>query len=157
MNQKELIEKIAKNFILVPIFLKHYLKPPHILFSTSEISRSELEVLLFLNDYGEISMTEFSNATQISKPNLTKIANKLFKLKYIERKYNKDDRRTIYLNLSKAGKKLMDDFLIKIEDSINIRMSQCTPRQLENISEIINKIKIILEDEKDFNPVKNKL
>jgi DNA-binding MarR family transcriptional regulator len=156
MNQKYLIEKISKNFIFVPLFLKHYLKPPQSLFSYADISGSDMEVLFFLDDNGEISMTELSNALHISKPNLTKIANKLFKLKYVVRKYNEKDRRTIFLNLTKTGKKLMEEFRVKIEASIIVRMEQCSPQQLELISEILEKIKIVLEDEMDFFPFNNK-
>lgn len=57
-----------------------------------------------------ITMTMLAEALQISKQQLTKLVNDLESRNYVERIHDQVNRRLVYIRITKAGQRRMDEF-----------------------------------------------
>ena len=65
--------------------------------------------LCAVNYYGPMPMTKLTQILNISKQNTTKLADKLIKSKFADRRTDQSDRRVILLEINENGKKLIEE------------------------------------------------
>jgi len=74
-----------------------------------DISHSEIEVMLFLNEAKSSTMRKISDYLKIKPSSLTPVIERMHKKKMLARNSDKKDRRTVYISLTKTGIKSMEN------------------------------------------------
>jgi len=102
-QQKELllksqIEKLIYRFMIVQ---NRFLQT-----SAADLSMSELRIISYIGDNKRSIMREISENLLIPKTNLTAIMNKLVRKEIVRRERTDEDRRLVYVALSKQGDEL---------------------------------------------------
>ncbi len=95
--------------------------------SPSQLTRNQFSVLRILNLSGPFAGSELAAILNISRPAISKNIKKLDKLKLINRKSNRIDRRSVKVTLTAAGRNLVDSY-----DKIRLKKQD---RTLEWLSE----------------------
>jgi len=115
-------------------FTKH-LKP----FGISSQQYNILRILKGLGDW--VAMTEVKDGLLEKAPNATRLADKLLSKKLIERSRSETDRRVVYVRISKAGLKLVENINQK-ESAIQMAMKKnITSKDARYVSEILDKFR----------------
>jgi DNA-binding MarR family transcriptional regulator len=90
-----------------------------------------------------VRMTEICKRTEISKPYMTAIVNKLIEEGFVERVSDPDDRRVVNINITDAGRKEMKEFARRIRDAVIKNLSSLSSEDISALHESITKIRNI--------------
>ena len=82
------------------------------------ISQQHFMILKLLETYEHLYVSEFVEKLNITKPQMTSLLDKLVELGYIDRVYDKNDRRKLYISATSSGDKLTK----KINEAIDIQL-----------------------------------
>ena len=91
-----------------------------------DVNKTQLRALVFMKNYGEISMTELCAKLNIEKGSLTSMIDDLSKKGYVYREKNLKDRRKYMIVITEEGKKIAADFTEKLSNDLekgDIRVS----------------------------------
>ncbi|MCZ4243998.1 MarR family winged helix-turn-helix transcriptional regulator [Pedobacter punctiformis] len=72
---------------------------------SSEFSNAELLTMSLLEQHGKLLSTELAEMERVSKQAISQIINRLFDAKCVERFPSEEDKRKIYIGLTKYGEK----------------------------------------------------
>lgn len=72
---------------------------------SSDFSNAELLTMSLLEQHGQLLSTELADMERVSKQAISQIINRLFDAKCVERSPSEDDKRKIYIKLTKTGEK----------------------------------------------------
>ncbi|TCD10484.1 MarR family transcriptional regulator [Pedobacter frigidisoli] len=72
---------------------------------SSEFSNAELLTMSLLEQHGKMLSTELAELEKVSKQAVSQIINRLYEAKCVERFQSEEDKRKIYIGLSKLGEK----------------------------------------------------
>ncbi|GAB6188845.1 MarR family transcriptional regulator [Marinitoga arctica] len=110
-------------------------------FSEAEkLKTLEFYVLLYLGLKGPQKMSSLAKHFSTTKSNITNIVDSLENKKYVERKRNNEDRRTITIILTKNGENVFNETVKNFELMFNDFMSKVSKEDLEIISKGFYKI-----------------
>ena len=105
------MKKLEQNLMqLIHVVVKFQKKP---VFSESckKLTPAELKIFELVEPSKKIKMTEISNFLGITKGATSLIINKLVNKKLMTRSNDKNDRRIIYISLTKEGEKNFNNYL----------------------------------------------
>jgi len=108
---------------------------------TSEISFQQGMLLLFVSKNNGMTMSYYSDKTMISKPNLTLLAEKLIEEGFLERGFDKDDRRIITLHITQTGLELLDIQKRKVQEAMMQRLSSIEDSKIDKLNELFDELK----------------
>lgn len=107
------------------------------------ISQQHYMILKLLEGDKHLYISEFVDTLSITKPQMTSLLDKLIELGYVNRTNDQDDRRRVYISITKEGKSITS----KINDAINnlldnrlIILSETELETLENGLIILQKL-----------------
>jgi DNA-binding MarR family transcriptional regulator len=80
-----------------------------------KVNAIEMEIIQYVVKDGKKKMKELGDYFDIKLSTLTSIIDKIEKQKLVKRVNSKDDRRVVYLEVSKKGEKLYSDYLRYIQ------------------------------------------
>ena len=83
-----------------------------------DVNKTQLRALVFMKNYGEISMTELCAKLNIEKGSLTSMIDDLSKKGYVYREKNLKDRRKYMIVITEEGKKIAADFTQRFRSKI---------------------------------------
>jgi len=72
---------------------------------SSEFSNAELLTMSLLEQHGKMLSTELAEMERVSKQAISQIINRLFDAKCVERYPSKEDKRKVFIGLTKLGEK----------------------------------------------------
>jgi DNA-binding MarR family transcriptional regulator len=75
-----------------------------------KINGVDVEILRFLDTEGDQKMKDIGDHVRVKLSNLTNIVDNLETLKLVRRVNSKTDRRSIFVNITPKGKKLIADY-----------------------------------------------
>ncbi len=107
------------------------------------IQSGDFEVLASLRASGEpyeLSPTNICRSIIISSGGLTKILNRLQKLKLIKRIRNKNDNRSSLVRLTTKGKDVIEKAMDIVLDTEKILFSNLTKKEQKQLYELLNKL-----------------
>jgi len=87
-----------------------------------------------------LKMKDIAAELNISLPATTGLIERLYSIKAIERVYDKNDRRVIYIKLTSKGKKIVKDVRLEREKGIIELFSKLTGKEREDYLNILKKI-----------------
>jgi nitronate monooxygenase len=132
---------------IFPRFLKKVLYGHNISKLKLDINKTQTNILMFVNEHSEKTMTEISLMTGLEKSSFTRSVDYLVKNGFITRNSPENDRRKVKLSLTTKGKRaaklIKNDFDIYL-DSLISDFSEKEKNEffesLDTISKYINKI-----------------
>lgn len=98
---------LEKDLVLSFFKLLRQLKRHQSNFSHLDITPLQIHTMIFIKEQGNPTMSDLSVNLRTSLPTATKLIDRLIKLKLIQRKIDKDDRRIIRLSLTDQGVKIL--------------------------------------------------
>ncbi|HQJ76063.1 MAG TPA: MarR family transcriptional regulator [Bacteroidota bacterium] len=111
----------------------------------ADINKSHVSVLFTLSKNDKMTMTSICNALTITKPNATILVDKLVKLGFVERETDKDDRRLVYIVLTKDGKLFIEKCKNNLRTKIKQILSSYSKKDLIKLDEALSIIKKLSE------------
>ena len=87
-----------------------------------KIAAVDVEILRFLDSDGDQKMKDIGDRVKVKLSNLTNLVDNLENQKFVRRVNSKTDRRSIYVNVTPKGKKLISDYNAFLRE-LTIRMT----------------------------------
>lgn len=105
-----------------------------------KISANEMEIILYINDFGPQRMKAVGEQFKIKFSTLTSLVDKIERLNLVKRVNSKEDRRSILVTITKKGKKMLDEYNSQIRNLAE-RISEVahSGNQLPNLVETLEK------------------
>ncbi|MCY6371313.1 MarR family winged helix-turn-helix transcriptional regulator [Clostridium ganghwense] len=97
-------ERMIKNMFGINSIMKRKLMNPEVFLKDTNITLSHLRILFMLFYNTDLSVSQISKDTFISKPNCSKAIDILIKSGLANRNHDENDRRIIKISLTEAGK-----------------------------------------------------
>ncbi len=88
------------------VLAKEYLVPQE----SATVSRSEFALLQFLAEQGPSNMSDLSSHIGLALSSTTGVVNRLVERRLVERTRPADDRRTVRVKLTAAGRRALEGF-----------------------------------------------
>ena len=102
-----------------------------------DVNKTQLRALVFMKNYGEISMTELCAKLNIEKGSLTSMIDDLSKKGYVYREKNLKDRRKYMIVITEEGKKIAADFTEKLSNDLEAKVFKLDTDEREKYLEAI--------------------
>ena len=102
-----------------------------------DVNKTQLRALVFMKNYGEISMTELCAKLNIEKGSLTSMIDDLSKKGYFYREKNLKDRRKYMIVITEEGKKIAADFTEKLSNDLEAKFFKLDTDEREKYLEAI--------------------
>ncbi|SMO56658.1 MarR family winged helix-turn-helix transcriptional regulator [Melghirimyces algeriensis] len=144
---------------LMEFFLKKGLRPFQLDTLMEELEQklthSELTTLLFLDYYGELSMSELAQQLGAPLSTLTSMIHRLQKRKLIQREKDLKDRRIYLVKLTADGEGVTQTAKKKINHLFDRVQMALTPQELQQFMSLAVKVAKAIQNESD-QPQRNK-
>ncbi|KKR08507.1 MAG: Transcriptional regulator, MarR family [Parcubacteria group bacterium GW2011_GWC2_39_14] len=110
---------------------------------TTQISAEKMiqfEALSFINSQEKTRMKDLARLFGITPPSITCFINKLEDKKLLSRKHEKQDRRNVYLELTKTGKKFLETTQKNIKSKMINFLSPLNEKDKKDLINIYQKL-----------------
>ena len=91
---------------IIPYIVRSVMKKQGDVWGLDKITMPQYLLLELIEQHGLLKMKEIAQELSISLPAASGLVNRLFSLQMVKRIYDKKDRRVIYIELTKKGKKV---------------------------------------------------
>ncbi|EQK43573.1 MULTISPECIES: MarR family winged helix-turn-helix transcriptional regulator [Bacillota] len=144
MNEiiKEIIDFVSKTFPKIHASL--YLESLKEYAANINVNRTQLRALVFINNNGEITMTDLCEKLNIEKGSLTTMVDDLTKKGYLTRTRDSRDRRKYILNLTTSGEEIAKDFLEALGTRLESRFLELNEEDRNKFMDSIKNLEEIL-------------
>ena len=106
------------------------------------VSLQQTNVLSILKGAGDWRTMNDIKALMIDKaPNATRLSDKLLDKGLVERKRSAEDRRVVYLKITKKGEKLLENIDMKGNVDTNTMLEKITEEEAKMMSYILDKMR----------------
>ncbi len=112
--------------------------------SLYNVNKTQLRALVFMKNYGEISMTELCAKLNIEKGSLTSMIDDLTDKGYVYREKNLKDRRKYMIVITESGEKIAADFTEKLSNDLEEKFFRLDNEDRERYLEAIETLETIL-------------
>ncbi|MDY5211453.1 MarR family winged helix-turn-helix transcriptional regulator [Intestinibacter sp.] len=109
-----------------------------------DVNKTQLRALVFMRNYGEISMTELCAKLNIEKGSLTSMIDDLSKKGYVYREKNLKDRRKYMIVITEEGKQIAADFTEKLSNDLEEKFFKLNNEDREKYLEAIETLETLL-------------
>lgn len=109
-----------------------------------DVNKTQLRALVFMRNYGEISMTELCAKLNIEKGSLTSMIDDLSKKGYVYREKNLKDRRKYMIVITEEGKKIAADFTEKLSNDLEAKFFKLDTEEREKYLEAIETLETLV-------------
>ena len=109
-----------------------------------DVNKTQLRALVFMKNYGEISMTELCAKLNIEKGSLTSMIDDLSKKGYVYREKNLKDRRKYMIVITEEGKKIAADFTEKLSNDLEAKFFKLDTDEREKYLEAIETLATVV-------------
>lgn len=144
MNEiiKDIIDFVSKTFPKIHASL--YLESLKEYAANINVNRTQLRALVFINNNGEITMTDLCEKLNIEKGSLTTMVDDLTKKGYLTRTRDSRDRRKYILNLTTSGEEIAKDFLEALGTRLESRFLELNEEDRNKFMDSIKNLEEIL-------------
>lgn len=115
--------------------------------SIYNVNKTQLRALMFIKNYGAISMTDLSAKLNIEKGSLTSMVDDLTKKGYVLREKDLTDRRKYLIIITEKGINIASDFIEKLDVRLEEKLFRLTKEDQEKYIDAINTLQYILNKE----------
>lgn len=104
------------------------------------LTQPQFAVIEALGHLGKLKVGELCEKLMVTGGSMTLVLDNVTKLGYIERVFNQEDRRTIYVQLTPKGKILFDKIFKTHADNITKFMNVLTFEEQVQLGELLKKL-----------------
>jgi Transcriptional regulators len=140
MSVNNLELAITNFFALFPVVQKKLMKPEN-LGHDCDLSPSHFQIILILNEFGMLPVSEIGKKLMISPPNMTPLIDKLIKEELVKRIPSEADRRVINIELTDNGQNFLEQQQKKMRGFIKERFSSLPDEDLIQLATALENIK----------------
>ena len=115
--------------------------------ATYNVNKTQLRALMFVRNYGAISMTDLCAKLNIEKGSLTSMVDDLTQKGYVVREKDLTDRRKYLITITEKGIKLASDFMEKLSGQLEEKLFRLSEDDQEKYMQAINTLQYILNKE----------
>lgn len=118
----------------------------------SNLNFNEMQVLLFLKkkqDKDDIIMSDISDELKITRSAITQIVNKLEEKQFVERFTNKEERKNVFIRITKLGNDIFEVELERVAKMISKAVEKFGPAKTRQLIELLNDFYATLSAELD--------
>ncbi|MGL5348049.1 MAG: MarR family winged helix-turn-helix transcriptional regulator [Peptostreptococcaceae bacterium] len=115
--------------------------------ATYNVNKTQLRALMFVRNYGAISMTDLCAKLNIEKGSLTSMVDDLTQKGYVVREKDLTDRRKYLITITEKGIKLASDFMEKLSVQLEEKLFRLSEDDREKYMQAINTLQYILNKE----------
>jgi len=151
------IEQFTNNIIMIfPIYHKHLIRTQE---KCSLITpyNPQIRILGMLMMRGPMHMSVISQKLCVTKPNITKLINKLIAEKLVEKNYEKKDKRVTNIKLTQKGKQYLIKRKKETQSIIKKNLSVLNKKDFNNLvnasEEMIKVLSKLNKDEDIFKAI----
>jgi len=98
-------------------------------------------VLLFLNEYPDLTQKEIAELVFKDNASMTRMINTMVKKKYLKRSMNNEDRRRYKIEITVKGRQVLETLPPIIQKNRKTSLIGITKNELEQLEIILNKIR----------------
>ncbi|MDP8253513.1 MAG: MarR family transcriptional regulator [Candidatus Kaelpia aquatica] len=138
MNIEYFAEEVAR---ILPHIIRGAAKNQNDALKNGTITMPQYLALNILSLQGPLKMKDIAAELNISLPATTGLVERLCSIKTAERRYDKKDRRVIYIKITEKGKKIVKNVRLEREKGIIKLFSKLTEKEREDYLNILKKIK----------------
>ena len=109
-----------------------------------DVNKTQLRALVFMRNYGEISMTELCAKLNIEKGSSTSMIDDLSKKGYVYREKNLKDRRKYMIVITEEGKQIAADFTEKLSNDLEEKFFKLNTEDREKYLDAIETLETLL-------------
>lgn len=112
-----------------------------------KLTQPQFGALETLGHLGPLTLSELSKKQLVSGGNMTCVVDNLEREGLVERVQNKEDRRSIFVQLTPKGKKLFDEIFIKHAEFITNITSVLSEKEQEHLGRLLKKLgRLLVKD-----------
>ncbi|HSQ87928.1 MarR family transcriptional regulator [Romboutsia sp.] len=115
-----------------------------------DVNKTQLRALIFIKNYGDISMTDLCAFLNIEKGSLTSMVDDLTEKGYVIRTKDLSDKRKYIISITEKGTILASDFMDKLSNKLEEKFLKLDEEDQNRYIEAINTLQYILNKE-EFN------
>lgn len=105
-----------------------------------KISANEMEIILYIHDFGPQRMKTVGERFKIKFSTLTSLVDKIERLNLVKRVNSKEDRRSILVTLTKKGKKMLEEYNAQVKDLAERISGSLESESLPGFVETLSKV-----------------
>ncbi len=105
--------------------------------SGNAVSFDQLKTMLYIKNHGKPTMKEIADHLAITPPSATSLVENLAKHKFVSRIFDERDRRIIRLEITPAGKKILENCYRHLLKTIERVFSNLNEKQVANLKDIL--------------------
>ncbi len=140
-NRQELSRLIAR-------ILPNIIQGVHMGFlSTQSLTHTQFFVLIAIHSRGRSSLQQLADKMSVSMPTMSGIIERLVVAGYVSRVENPDDRRQVFIELTKGGKGLISQFQGAVSQRWQEVLEVLDDKEVKHMSAILGKIGMSLFSE----------
>lgn len=144
--EEEKYEQLVENLFLIVPLLKKKLVKQDLYSEEMDLSPSHIHILIALEEMGCLSISELAKIVMVSKTNMTPLIQKLIDKNYIERAYDKKDRRYIYISLTEYGNTFLENHKALVINGLKGKISKFNEEELEKFLTSLEALKELLNN-----------
>ena len=131
---------------IIPALHRAGIKKQMPIFAKNNISISQVIILDFLKEKGACKMSDLAKVIGCTMSAVTGFVDKLVKLQFVTRERSHEDRRVVFVALSKKGEKVVIEFKQKREEVVNELFGVLTQQEKNEYIRLLKKIYEGLKD-----------
>lgn len=144
--EQEKYEQLVENLFLIMPLLKKKLVKQDLYSEEMDLSPSHIHILLALEEMGSLSISELAKTVMVSKTNMTPLIQKLIDKNYVERTYDKKDRRYIHISLTEAGNGFLENHKALVINGLKGKIAKFNEEELEKLLTSLEALKKLLNN-----------
>lgn len=130
-------------FLFFPLKLSSFIN--YIFSFLDEGFSKGLGVLMVLDKYGPMPISRIGSIISVQKSNMTPIIDYLENLNYVKRTSSNEDRRKIYVEITKTGKEYLEKKMDIIDNLIKEKCSILSKEEIKQGVEAVKTITYLIE------------
>ncbi|MDO4272841.1 MAG: MarR family transcriptional regulator [Eubacteriales bacterium] len=134
MKAQKISERFVQNLLLAMPNWNSRLVRPFRESLNREMSLETYYCLETLKMCGVVTMSELAAQLKVPKQQVTKLIDKLCVHGFVERVYNKEDRRSIWIRLTPDAIKYLDEYYLKNKAFIQMLEERLTEEELQKLN-----------------------
>ncbi|QUI24608.1 MarR family transcriptional regulator [Vallitalea pronyensis] len=131
---------VKKIFTFMPLVHRKFFKGMHL-----KKNIHKMQLLRLIAEADGMPMKYYGEALYISKPNLTKMINRLIEAGFVERKHNEEDRRMITIFMTQKGRSYMEEEKQAMKAKMLEKLQVLSDEEVSALTYHFNEMEKILE------------
>jgi len=133
MTPREIFETL---FDLTRVFTKYFYEQVEI----GELKTAEFFIMLLVHFKGPKKMHELADAFNMTRANTTILVDNMEKKGYLERERSNEDRRVVYVHITKKGKKLCESIVNNFSNMVADFLARVPKDDIEVIEDAFGRL-----------------